>query len=526
MAVDSTYKITAITGKTGAAGKDGSSVYAEYSADKSSWHSTFTDGDLYMRTSSDGESWSEGVRIVGEKGDKGDKGDTGATGAKGDKGDTGATGATGATGITVKCSAGALAFTLRRDKTTNYQSQSFTVALYRGSTLLTLSSSSVSAASAAGVTAAKSGTSTITVTVTASSGGSTIPSGKITVNMVYSGVTYSVDVPITAAGSGKYLGKLTALPTASAASLGNYFVAGSTFTASSVTYTISYVYECVCTAASTYKWQSTTAIDTASFSDIISLATVSNTQAVSLVERLVANSAFIKSLAAEIITLQSGGLIKSSNYDGGTTTDDDGNTILDTDNPGTQGFAMDSAGSSDFVNMHATNLTANQGVFKDDCIFAGSIASGPLYLDNVNPTNLESQLVFNAGDSTEALWNAIKNITEATVVNGIVTYNGVSYAFSHIAQTSTSSSNMIITLEDKNLNRVNWTGKEDDEANNRWYGFITVYSNGAYKTLEPSITLNLYNPEGKTLKLTDLPTSASSESGYVYVDSEGYLRLS
>ena len=51
-------------------GEDGNSFAAQYSINgETNWHDTFTDGDIYMRTSKDGgKTWSEAIRIVGEKG--------------------------------------------------------------------------------------------------------------------------------------------------------------------------------------------------------------------------------------------------------------------------------------------------------------------------------------------------------------------------------------------------------------------------------------------------------------------------
>lgn len=51
-------------------GTNGSSFAAQYSVDGSTnWHNTFTDGDIYMRTSADGgKTWSAAIKIVGEKG--------------------------------------------------------------------------------------------------------------------------------------------------------------------------------------------------------------------------------------------------------------------------------------------------------------------------------------------------------------------------------------------------------------------------------------------------------------------------
>lgn len=53
-------------------GVDGSSFAAQYSINgATNWHETFTDGDIYMRTSDDnGKTWSDAIRIVGEKGNE------------------------------------------------------------------------------------------------------------------------------------------------------------------------------------------------------------------------------------------------------------------------------------------------------------------------------------------------------------------------------------------------------------------------------------------------------------------------
>lgn len=48
------------------------SVLAQYSSNKVDWHSSFIDGDVWMRTSSDnGKTWGDAIRIVGIKGEDG-----------------------------------------------------------------------------------------------------------------------------------------------------------------------------------------------------------------------------------------------------------------------------------------------------------------------------------------------------------------------------------------------------------------------------------------------------------------------
>lgn len=51
--------------------KDGDSIQVQYSADTISWHTTFTEGDLYMRQRVGETSWSAAMRIVGESGQEG-----------------------------------------------------------------------------------------------------------------------------------------------------------------------------------------------------------------------------------------------------------------------------------------------------------------------------------------------------------------------------------------------------------------------------------------------------------------------
>lgn len=53
-------------------GDPGTAVTAQFSSNKSSWHSSFTTGDVWMRLSNDGgTTWGEAMRVVGEKGDGG-----------------------------------------------------------------------------------------------------------------------------------------------------------------------------------------------------------------------------------------------------------------------------------------------------------------------------------------------------------------------------------------------------------------------------------------------------------------------
>lgn len=60
---------------------DNSPVKSQYSSDKSSWHDTYTSGDMYMRmTFNGGKTWGEAVKVVGTDGSDGRNGSDGANG--------------------------------------------------------------------------------------------------------------------------------------------------------------------------------------------------------------------------------------------------------------------------------------------------------------------------------------------------------------------------------------------------------------------------------------------------------------
>ena len=71
-----------LRGPDGPAGADGDGLITEYSVDGvSGWHSTFTDGDIYMRHKiGEGGTWTNAIRLVGEQGPEGIQGPAGADG--------------------------------------------------------------------------------------------------------------------------------------------------------------------------------------------------------------------------------------------------------------------------------------------------------------------------------------------------------------------------------------------------------------------------------------------------------------
>ena len=72
---------TGATGETGATGDSAPEVVLNYSIDGATlWHETYTEGDLYVRVSTDGEStWSGAMKFIGDDGEAGADGTDGNT---------------------------------------------------------------------------------------------------------------------------------------------------------------------------------------------------------------------------------------------------------------------------------------------------------------------------------------------------------------------------------------------------------------------------------------------------------------
>lgn len=63
------WEIAKIKGESGADGDDGDSIEVQWSADGTTWHSSYQTGDLYMRQRVGDASWSSAIRVVGEGGE-------------------------------------------------------------------------------------------------------------------------------------------------------------------------------------------------------------------------------------------------------------------------------------------------------------------------------------------------------------------------------------------------------------------------------------------------------------------------
>ena len=454
------------------------------------------------------------------------------------------------------------------DNTLYAETMQFTAALMQGGEGLEADTVTASVDSQAfSVTASKSGA-VITVSVT-SRYGAAFTSANVTVTATYGGLTFSNSCTVTASDTARYLNAVSSLSGIPAnPALGDYFTWTGDNTASALvyggTFRKTYVYRYVGNAGGEYRWSEDTRIEhnADALSDILAMNTESaaatNSYALTFLNRLVANTIFVNNLLvkfADIQRLQSGEITvktatNATNATDGTisgmTTGGASDTAIAihssdwTGKDSTSGFGILKNGDAYFNNgSFRGTLESESGYFKGDVIFAGSIASGPLYLDEQNPTNIESQFVANAGDSTQAFFDQIKNSSVATLLNGTFDFRertdttSTTYAFSHIQIVfETNGYGVRVYFLDSKLNRIkhHWIfqGREVTTEISQYIGMNTkgTYNITQYSTMSGALVLNKYSPTGKTLKLIDLPTSAASQSGYVYRDSEGYLRIS
>lgn len=235
------------------------------------------------------------------------------------------------------------------------------------------------------------------------------------------------------------------------------------------------------------------------------------------IDAIVSNEAFVNNLFSKAITLRKDSTDPEGNYSG----------FIKSDN-----WQEKQIG---WKIRHDGNAELNDVFIGGNAIFSGSIQSGPLYLDDIDPTSIETQRIFEAGTSCSEFDKFIERNTYPTFSPGgynsyictwhwntkadfIVhnaTYNGI--PFTYIGTTTYLSNGNSVTLFNK---------KGDEIAVIRLADQIDYSTQWKWYNLPGKIIFNLYTPGGKTFKLIDIPTSKSSLQGVVYKDSEGYLRIS
>lgn len=242
---------------------------------------------------------------------------------------------------------------------------------------------------------------------------------------------------------------------------------------------------------------------TVAINDIIASATSSQELmkiANAWVANLVAGTILANQLMAKHLTVQDGGYIQSQNY-----------------RAGASGWRIGSDGRAEFEDgVFRGEVNATSGVFENITVingstFRGDIISGPLECNSRNPASPSSVKIYNPNTSTEVFLNDVGGYNGSMIpANGMLGET----PFDYYSMRYTIKDHYYLFIYNKDLKNLG------DPV----YGSAPLYENGYVKFYE-KLQIGFYNPNAKTLKIRDLPTSMPDSPDTLWVDSSGYLRL-
>lgn len=222
---------------------------------------------------------------------------------------------------------------------------------------------------------------------------------------------------------------------------------------------------------------------------------------------LLANVATINALQSQLIKLTraeddttgtNSGIIQSNNYDQEEQT----------------GWKIDYNGNAEF---NGTTIFTGNSVLRGNiniggnAIFEGEIDSGPLYLTNKKPEAVPENLIFNKNEDIVRIlrwYQKNVNYTGKYSVDGI---NYINFTYFQIIE--------------EIIDMIQYVVRYTFILDTKQYSVMTAQGQGGQ--LPITIIFDIWDVgETKTLMLRDLPTLNPGQKNVVYVDNEGYLRIS
>lgn len=222
---------------------------------------------------------------------------------------------------------------------------------------------------------------------------------------------------------------------------------------------------------------------------------------------LLANAATINALQSQLIKLTraeddttgtKSGIIQSNNYDQAEQT----------------GWKIDYNGNAEF---NGTTIFTGNSVLRGNiniggnAIFEGEIDSGPLYLTNKKPEAVPENLIFNKNEDIVRIlrwYQKNVNYTGKYSVDGI---NYINFTYFQIIE--------------EIIDMIQYVVRYTFILDTKQYSVMTAQGQGGQ--LPITIIFDIWDVgETKTLMLRDLPTLNPGQKNVVYVDNEGYLRIS
>lgn len=219
-----------------------------------------------------------------------------------------------------------------------------------------------------------------TLTFTADRG-TLVPTTEVTVDATCNSLHYYKKIKIAVSDCGKYLGCLDSYP--ESADIGDYFIWNGSDADEEFTVGSMYYYD-----GSEWRFDTNDSHTVAGFTDAIAMAEElpDNSRYTAVFKKLTTAVLQVGKLFANQITLNSGGLIKSSNYNGTSTTD------------ATQGFMISSDGTAVFKSGTFDNINSD-GATITDGTFEGGLKCGNMTID-VKGDLIETTTLLNFGMSS------------------------------------------------------------------------------------------------------------------------------
>jgi hypothetical protein len=239
-----------------------------------------------------------------------------------------------------------------------------------------------------------------------------------------------------------------------------------------------------------------------------------------LVRDLIAKTAMIERIFSHKIRIQKIGNDEGAIY-GGDKYDQNGN---DTDPDGRLGKAGFYAGTDG--RLKGGDVKFNNGEFNNirilgNSFFEGDILSGPLELNDRNPSNQGEIKFWPQGASTKGFFEYATSRYGWGPIPTNGTYGSISFSFFVFFRIYKDWIGCV--LYDKDMNNLTADQLGNPQGSSPFQITDNYYN---YKTLElGNLQIGFYNPAGKTIKLNNLPLNEPALTGAIWQDSSGYLRI-
>ena len=164
--------------------------------------------------------------------------------------------------------------------------------------------------------------------------------------------------------------------------------------------------------------------------------------------------------------------------------------------------------------LNATSGYFDNIVITGNSVFRGDIVSGPLELNDRNPSQQTEIFKINKGESSTKLYRWLKSKgTLGGMHSGNIVIDGHAATY-YETFPGYKYSVWFIRFYDKDLKQISISNSIFD-----------IEFDDKETQFSHTLQIGFYNPTGKTFKLHNLPTNEPNQSGAIWVDAGGFLRI-